>query len=44
MILFEDEIYLRFLKENVASGKVMEHNGAYLAGEDSEYYFLRIKI
>lgn len=42
-IIPEDEIYLRLLKNNIASRKVMEHNGAYLTGEDEEHYFMRIR-
>ena len=41
-IVPEDEIYLRVNKDNPASFKVMTNNGAYLAGEDEEHYFLRI--
>jgi hypothetical protein len=39
----EDEIYLRVLKNNVASFKVMTSNGGYVADEDQEHYLLRIK-
>ena len=38
----EDEIYLRVLKDNIASRKVMLRNGAYLAGEDEQHLFMRI--
>ena len=39
----EKEIYLRVLKDNPASQRVMLKNGAYRAGEDEDHYFLRIK-
>ncbi len=42
-IVPEEEIYLRVNKDNIPSQKVMLNNGAYLAGEDSEHYLLRIK-
>ena len=42
-IVPEDEIYLRVLKSNTASHKVMLHNGAYQAGEDEDHYLMRIK-
>ncbi len=38
----EEEIYLRVNKDNIASQKVMQKNGAYLAGEDENHYFMRI--
>lgn len=41
-IVPEEEIYLRALKTNVPSIKVMLHNGAYMAGEDETHYLLRI--
>ena len=41
-IVPEEEIYLRVLKTNVPSIKVMLHNGAYMAGEDETHYLLRI--
>ena len=41
-IVPEEEIYLRALKTNVPSIKVMLHNGAYMAGEDATHYLLRI--
>ena len=42
-IIPEDEIYLRVNKDNIASQKVMQNNGAYRAGEDEDHYFMRIK-
>ena len=42
-IVPEDEIYLRVLKTNVPSFKVIMHNGAYIAGEDEDHYLLRVK-
>ena len=42
-IVQEEEIYLRVLKSNTASYKVMLSNGAYLAGEDEDHYLMRIK-
>ena len=42
-IVPEDEIYLRVLKSNIASHKVMLRNGAYQAGEDEDHYLMRIK-
>ncbi len=42
-IVPEEEIYLRVNKDNIASQKVMLKNGAYITGEDSEHYFMRIK-
>ena len=41
-IIPEDEIFLRVYKDNIASQKVMLNNGAYVAGEDERYFFLRI--
>ena len=41
-IIPEDEIYLRVYKTNLASQKVMLKNGAFLAGQDEEHYFMRI--
>ena len=41
-IVPEDEIYLRVNKDNIASRRVMEKNGAYCAGEDEEHYLMRI--
>ena len=38
----EDEIYLRLLKSNKASLRVMEKNGARCVGEDEEHFFMRI--
>lgn len=42
-IIPEDEIYMRVNKNNIASQKVMLKNNAYLAGEDEEHYFMRVK-
>lgn len=42
-IVPEEEIYLRVLKSNLPSYKVMLNNGAYMAGEDEEHYLMRIK-
>ena len=42
-IVPEDEIYMRVYKDNIASQTVMTKNGAYVAGEDEEHYFLRIR-
>lgn len=41
-IVPEDEIFLRVLKSNPASRRVMEKNGARCAGEDAEHFFMRI--
>ena len=41
-IIPEDEIYLRLLKSNKASLRVMEKNGARCVGEDDEHFFMRI--
>ena len=41
-IVPEDEIYLRLLKSNIASLRVMEKNGARCVGEDEEHFFMRI--
>ena len=37
----EEEIYMRVLRSNPASRRVMLKNGAYTAGEDEEHYFMR---
>ena len=42
-IVPEDEIYLRVLKTNVPSYKVICNNGGYVAGEDDTHYLLRIR-
>lgn len=42
-IVPEDEIYLRLLKSNVASLKVMEKNVGHIVSEENEHYFVRIK-
>ena len=38
----EEEIYLRVNRDNIASQKVMLKNGARLAGEDENHYYMRI--
>lgn len=42
-IIPEDEIYLRVEKNNLASLKVMLHNGGYIDHEDEQKYYVRIK-
>ena len=42
-IVPEDEIFLRVLKSNIASFRVICKNGGYMAGEDDTHYLLRIK-
>lgn len=42
-IVPEEEIYLRVLKTNLPSFRVICKNGGYVAGEDEEHYLLRIK-
>ena len=42
-IIPEDEIYLRVLKSNPASLRVMLKNGGYIHHEDVEHYFVRVK-
>lgn len=42
-IVPEDEIYLRLLKSNTASLRVMEKNGGRIVSEDDEHFFVRIK-
>ena len=42
-IVPEEEIYLRVNKDNLASQKVMQNNGAYKTGEDESHYFMRIR-
>ena len=39
----EEEIYLRVLKSNISSFKVICKNGAYMAGEDETHYLLRVR-
>ena len=41
-IVPEEEIYLRVNRDNPASRRVMEKNGACLAGEDESNFFMRI--
>lgn len=40
----EEEIFLRCLRSNEASLKVMLNNGGYLHHQDEEYNFVRIKV
>lgn len=42
-IVPEEEIYLRVLKSNTPSFKVICKNGAYVAGEDETHYLLRVR-
>lgn len=42
-IIPEDEIYLRVNKDNLASLKVMIHNGGYIDHEDEIKYYVRIR-
>ena len=42
-IIPEEEIYLRVSKDNIASLKVMQHNGGYISYEDDYKYYVRIK-
>ena len=42
-IVPEEEIYLRVLKTNIPSFKVMINNGAYIADENDTHYLMRIK-
>jgi predicted acetyltransferase len=42
-IVPEEEIYLRVLKENIPSFRVIRNNGGYIAGEDDTHYLLRVK-
>lgn len=35
--------YLRVLKSNIPSFKVICKNGAYVAGEDETHYLLRVR-
>jgi len=41
-IVPEEEIYLRVLKNNPASLRVMQKNGGYIAAEDEEHFYVRI--
>ena len=43
-IIPENEIYLSVHKDNLASLKVQQKNGAYIDHEDEEEYYTRIKI
>ena len=38
----EEEIFLRLLRTNTASLRVMEKNGGRVAGEDGEHFYVRI--
>ena len=42
-IVPEDEICLRVQKTNIPSLRAIQHNGAYIAGEDDTHYLLRVK-
>lgn len=42
-IVPEEEIYLRVLKSNIPSFKVITKNGAYVAGEDETHFLLRVR-
>ena len=42
-IVSEDEIYFRLNKDNKASQRVLEKNGAYVTGEDDKHLFMRIR-
>ena len=42
-IIPEDEIYLRVLKDNPASLRVMLSAGGYIHHEDNSHYYVRIK-
>jgi len=42
-LILEDEIYLSVHKNNLASLKVQEKNGAYIVGETDDEYLTRIK-
>lgn len=43
-IVPEKEIYLRVLKSNIPSFRVISNNGAYIAGEDELHYLMRINL
>ena len=43
-IVKEDELYLAVYKNNPASLKVQQDNGAYIVSENEEEYFTRIKL
>ena len=43
-IIPEDEIYLRVNQDNISSLKIMIYNGGYIASEDDDKYFVRIRI
>ena len=42
-MMLEDEIYMSVNKNNLASIKVQENNGAYIHHEDEDHYYTRIK-
>ena len=42
-IIPEDEVFFRVRKDNIASQRVLEKNGAYVTGEDDEHLFMRIR-
>lgn len=43
-LILEDEIYMSVHKENVASLKTQQKNGAYIVGETEDHYLTRIKL
>ena len=42
-IVPEEEIYLRVLKDNIPSFRVIRGNGGYIAGEDDTHFLMRVK-
>jgi len=44
VLIKEDEIYLSVHKDNIASLKVQQKNGAVIVNEDEEEYYTRIKL
>lgn len=43
-VIQEDEIYMSCYKDNIASLKMQQKNGAYIVGENGTHYLTRIKI
>ena len=43
-LILEDEVYMSVYKDNIASLKVQQKNGAYIAGETEDHYLTRIKL
>ena len=43
-MILEDEVYMSVYKDNIASLKVQQKNGAYIAGETEDHYLTRIKL